>query len=505
MTVSRLLIIISTCVVALYGCSKDNTPAPVPDPPPVSPVNHAPADFTITVSSISWDSAAISWAAANDPDGDSVSYKIYIDDSLLVSGYKQLTIVCKKLKELTSYTIKIIASDSKQKETVEATDFTTKKYFLKFLKKIEYGDISGYSAQATGQMIKANDGGYIITGKTELITSHRDSLKFFVVKIDTLGVEVWKKYYDYNPGNSFELKLANCSDGYLVSGDRHFFKIDNYGNLVWHIPSSTQDEIINGLAVNSQGYIYTVGDVAGDSSVNLVEASLCKYTPSGSLVWNKRFSPTIYDEFFDIKLNGDDQLIVLGMTDASNLTKDQYLNGSVYFDFDFTVMNLNGEGGVNWSKIYPDIPSGQAFPENIIITKEGNYVFTGFSLGPYAIPYFYLEMIDPNGNALWNYYSGDNSTKAYSVAETNDNALIVAGGYELSYTAQASLYKFDKSGNKLWEILYPEDFTYLFNKTVIPTSDGGYMINCQKAKAYNNTSETDQIYIFKTDEMGQFQ
>jgi hypothetical protein len=113
-------------------------------------------------------------------------------------------------------------------------------------------------------------------------------------------------------------------------------------------------------------------------------------------------------------------------------------------------------------------------------------------------------MIDPAGNNMWTYSVNDNNTKAYSVAETNDNSLIVTGGYQLTYSAQSALYKFDKNGNKLWGKLYAEFATYLFNKTVIPTSDGGYIINTQKAKANNTSPETDQIYIFKTDDKGEF-
>jgi hypothetical protein len=52
--------------------------------------------------------------------------------------------------------------------------------------------------------------------------------------------------------------------------------------------------------------------------------------------------------------------------------------------------------------------------------------------------------------------------------------------------------------------LYSEFATHLFNKTVIPTNDGGYIINVQKLKAYNDPGETDQIYIIKTDDKGEF-
>lgn len=99
----------------------------------------------------------------------------------------------------------------------------------------------------------------------------------------------------------------------------------------------------------------------------------------------------------------------------------------------------------------------------------------------------------------------DNPTRGFSVAETIDNSLIVTGGFQLDNSAQSAIYKFDKNGNKIWEKLYDEFSTFLFNKTVIPTSDGGYIINSQKSKTYNTSTETDQIFIFKTDDMGEFQ
>jgi hypothetical protein len=115
-------------------------------------------------------------------------------------------------------------------------------------------------------------------------------------------------------------------------------------------------------------------------------------------------------------------------------------------------------------------------------------------------------MIDSNGNNIWSYYSPDNLTKAYSISETNDNSLIVAGGYLdlLNNVSLSALYKFDKQGHQIWEMLYPEAETFLFNKTVIPTSDGGYITNCQKSKPYNVGGETDQIYIIKTNDIGEF-
>lgn len=483
-------------ILTFLSCKKDDIIDNSSNPPPNNPPpNNPPGQFNVTVTDLGWDTATINWTQAVDPDKDSVNYKIFLNDSLVVSNYKKLNFTFKNLKGLISYTTKIIAYDNKQKETSASLAFTTKKYWLKFLKKVEYGIISGYSLQETGDMTKANDEGYIITGQSEPLNQ---PVKFFAFKIDTLGNKVWSKYYDYYAPTSTKINLINCNGGYLICGGEHLLKIDNDGNLLWHKSGAGGA----GVSINSYGQIYTVGAVSSDSSENIVEAIISKYDPNGNLLWNKRFSPSIWDAFYDIKVVADDQLIVLGMMDGNNIKTDEYYSSSGYFDHDYWVVKLTGEGDLIWSKSYPD--DGQAYPATIITTKEGNFVFTGCSIGPYAIPYFYLQMIDANGNSIWRDYNHANSMRAFSVAETNDNALVVVGGYRLTNSYSSALYKFDKSGNKLWEKLYNEFATYLINKTVIPTNDGGYIINSQKSKPYNSSLETDQIYIFKTDDKGEF-
>lgn len=492
---SVLLLLITPFLSCTKNAIIDNSPDP-------SSTNSPPGSFVVSLASISSDTATIGWTQAIDPDNDTVTYKILLNDSIVVSNYKQLNFTFNHLEELTSYVVKVVASDPQQNESFGTLQFTSEKYWLRFLRKIEYGVISGYSMQETGQMTKANDVGYIIAGKTELLNRTGSSLKFFAIKIDTLGNTVWRKYYDYYAANSSQIKLINCTDGYLISGDRHLIRIDNEGNLLWHKPSAFPNEIIHSIAINSTGLFYTVGNVTTDNKKELVEASICKYDANGNKIWNKRFSPSIWDSFYDIKVVSDDQLMVLGITDGRHITRDDYVHGDPYFDFDFWVLNLTGDGDLRWNKTYKDM--GQATVGNIILTKEGNFVVAGYSLGSSVVPYLYLQMIGANGESIWTYFSDDDRIKANSVAETNDNALIVTGSFQWTYSYDFALYKFDKSGNKIWGKLYSEPSTYFQNRTVIPTSDGGYMINTQKSKPYNSGSETDQIYIFKTDADGEF-
>jgi hypothetical protein len=469
-------------VIFIFASCKKNENAINPTNPTIT--NNPPGSFTITLLEYSSDTAKINWTRANDPDDDSVTYKIYLNDTLKAQDFKELNYTFRNLSELKSYNVKVIAVDSKLKENATSINFTTRKYWLRFLQKLEYGNISGYSAQGCGRMIKGNDGGYLIIGRTELLNSN--IIKFVVMKIDSLGNENWKKYYDYDTRNSDFLRISSTTNGYVLSAANQIIKIDNNGNLIWQ-KGSADSSLIRGTTIDNFGNIYTVGNVY-NIGLNKVEASFCKYNQNGDLLWSKNISYSVRDEFIDIIVINNNDLIILGLSGDP--------------DADFLVVKSDSDGNIFWHKIYPD--NGYAFPENIIKTSEGNFVFTGFSLGSYAIPYFYLQMIDPNGNNLWTYYGNSNSTRGYSVAETNDNNLIVSGGFQLAYTAQSSLFKFDKNGNILWEKLYAEFATYLFNKTVIPTNDGGYIMNVQKSKAYNTPPETDQIYIIKTDDTGEF-
>jgi hypothetical protein len=482
--------------IAFTSCKKNAGNDNPPTNPPTN--NDPPNHFIISLGGISSDTATISWTPAIDPDNDSIKYKILLNDTILNANYNGLTYVLKNLKELMTYNVKIIAFDSKQNQTAETLTITTKKYWLEFFKQVEYGQISGYSSQKTGQMIKANDGdGYIIVGESELSQWPDGPFEMFTIKIDTLGNEIWQKFYNYSVGNTFEIKIvSNNSDGYIICGGDNIIKINNSGDLIWRQSSSYSQFLnaeINGIAVDEVGVIYAVGEFYGDSSINQFEAFLNKYDQNGNLVVSRKYSPQTDDYFFDIKITSNNELIVLGGSGVRTPNETR----------DFWVLNLTKDGDVIWSNTYP-VDVGYAFPECIIQTKEGNYVFTGFTLGAYGIPYFHLQMIDANGNNMWSYYNNDNHTQAYSLSETNDNSLIVAGGYQLTYSMQSSLYKFDKSGNELWEKLYAEAFRSLSNKSVIPTNDGGYIMDCQESKSNTDLNETEKIYIFKTNNIAEF-
>jgi len=113
----------------------------------------------------------------------------------------------------------------------------------------------------------------------------------------------------------------------------------------------------------------------------------------------------------------------------------------------------------------------------VIETSDGGFVVTGwtdsYGSGGYDV---LLAKVDSNGNFLWFNTLGDTSDEyGYSVNETSDGGLIVAGSITESFsTPKLLLAKFNSNGKPLWN-------TILLNVGVdanplAQTSDGGFVI-----------------------------
>ena len=146
---------------------------------------------------------------------------------------------------------------------------------------------------------------------------------------------------------------------------------------------------------------------------------------------------------------------------------------------------------------------GSEIAHSVIETIDGGFVVAGlsssFGAGDNDI---WLFKTDSTGVIVWNEtFGGSEEEIAYSVIETNDGGLVVAGftsSYGLYNSEDIWLIKTDRTGNMIWNHTFggsEEEIAY----SVIETSDGGFAI---AGHTSSSPMSGRDIWLIKTDNVG---
>jgi len=190
--------------------------------------------------------------------------------------------------------------------------------------------------------------------------------------------------------------------------------------------------------------------------------------------------------------------------------KRRFLSGIVLFVLfgSSLVVLVNAEPSwVMWSKTYGGIDDeGLLHDVYLVETSDGGYALFGstYSFGAGGAD-FWLVKTDVNGNMEWNHtYGGGFWDRAYSVTQTSDGGLALAGDTESFGNLGVSdfwLVKTDANGNMEWNRTYGEangDMTS-FAPSLVVTSDGGFAL-AGTIQSFN--AENSHFWLVKTDESG---
>lgn len=479
----------SILLFLIISCSKNDSIDKIVDKEE-EVINLAPNNFDIEVINITHESVTINWSEATDTENDSVLYSIYLNQTLMIDGISELTYQFHGLSELTNYTGKVVAKDTNNNETEVVFSFQTEKYYLKYLKRYDYGQTNygiGYASGIPYSMLKTSNKNYIIIGKSD--RPDGNGSRFFVQKIDYQGNEIWKKFYDYQLYDTWLFKSTLTSTGFLVVGGHHLLNLDLDGNLIWYkyidsYDTGLSNSQIKSVKQDSRGNIYLVGGRGIYDPSVYEEAVLTKLDNSGNLIWEKTYKNRPRNLFDDLVINSSDELIVVG----SNTTQESEDL------FGYWILKLNESGDIIWEKSFGYGYHG--VPNQIIIKTNGNYAFVGYKN---------IFEVSPDGNNITNYPNF--MTNPESIAETLDNGVIITGRH---YPASVNfdkvgIVKYDMSGNIEWERTYSEFATYFFGDAVLIEEDGGYRIAGTSAKLYYYTDEKPNLLIYKTDPEGNYE
>lgn len=149
-----------------------------------------------------------------------------------------------------------------------------------------------------------------------------------------------------------------------------------------------------------------------------------------------------------------------------------------------------------WQKIFGGNYDYAA--ESVVQTNDGGYAIAGFT-GDYPEYDFLLMKVNSKGDKLWQKtFNNIYEDRAYSMQQTSDGGFILTGstGFsegEFDHPGNIWLVKTNSEGIKSWEKKFCEDTEYESSRSVIETSDGGFLIT----GFYN-----DGLWIIKTNSSG---
>jgi hypothetical protein len=250
----------------------------------------------------------------------------------------------------------------------------------------------------------------------------------FDCAIDTNGnvytIGVYEGPSDFDPGPA----VANLSG---TAGDLNIFisKLDSNGNYVWAKRiSGASDQFAWSIELDEQGNIYYTGGFKGvcdfdpgAGTYNLTSAGwsdifISKLTPSGTLVWAKKFGGSEEDVAYGLTLDDNQNVYITGnFTDSFDIDPgtDTLIFQSTNNTMDIFVMKTNSAGTFEWAK---QINAGGQFDSgfSVDLDQSGNIYTTGcfkdtadfdpgpginnrISAGDYDA---YIYKLDNNGNYL---------------------------------------------------------------------------------------------------------
>ncbi|NIO49301.1 MAG: hypothetical protein GTN73_07700 [Candidatus Aminicenantes bacterium] len=348
---------------------------------------------------------------------------------------------------------------------------------------IVYGERAGdfaYSIQQTA------DGGYIVAGETSSFGAGEGDI--WVLKLSSIGSIEWQRTYG---GSNYDYArcIKQTSDGgYIVggstfsfgAGDKDFWilKLNSAGDIEWQrkYGGNEWDHVHSIQQTSDGGYIF-----AGCSSsfgAGAIDIWILKLSSAGDIEWQKTYGGSGDDKARSIQQTKDGGYIVSGHTRSFGAEEDDWGGG---VDDDIWILKLSSEGDIEWQKTYGG--SGDDRAQSIQKTIDGGYIVAGWtnSFGAAYGDDFWVLKLSSEGDIEWHkiYDGGNNSDRAYSIQQTDDEGYIVAGwtnSFDAAYGDDFWVIKLLSDGDIEWQKTYGGNYSPDYGRSIQQTSDGGYVI-----------------------------
>src|SRR6478736_1099623 len=209
----------------------------------------------------------------------------------------------------------------------------------------------GTSSDDWATSIAVDTGGNVYVAGSTYPTGNQSSGDPYVRKFDASGSAVWAKQFGGADEDEAETVAVDASGNVYVAGwtydlipeskvgswDAFVRKLDASGAPLWtRVFGTTDADVLELSAVDSEGNLYVAGTSAGDALVR-------KYDPSGATLWTQQVGTSGYEYGAGLGLDGNNNVYVVGSTDNA-------FSGSSAGKQDVFIRKLNKSGATVWTK-----------------------------------------------------------------------------------------------------------------------------------------------------------
>jgi len=260
--------------------------------------------------------------------------------------------------------------------------------------------------------------------------------------------------------------------------------------IVWQhsLGGSNNDEAYSIIQTSDGGYIVSGYTNSNDSDVTgnhgYTDYWVVKLNSSGTIDWQKTLGGTNSDYAMSIIQTYDGGYAVAGYSESNN---GDVTGNHGYFDY--WVVKMNAAGTIEWQKSLGGTSNDHALA--IVQSSDSGYFVAGYTesndgdvTGNHGWADYWVVKLNASGTMEWQHaLGGTGSDYAFSIIKTVDSGCLVTGWTDSNdgdVTGFQGVYdywvvKLDPYGTIQWKRTLGGS-SYDQSRSVIPTSDGGYMI-----------------------------
>lgn len=352
---------------------------------------------------------------------------------------------------------------------------------------------SGSNYDEATEIVKTDDGGYIISGITKSYSAGLNDM--YIIKLDSYGNKLWDRIIGGNDVENAYSIIETLDGGFAVVGsarsysgntDVYLVKLNISGVLEWEKTfggtGDDEGQCISQLTDSS----YVITGNTNSFGSGLYDFYLLKIDKTGGLLNTKTFGGTQADKVWEHIVTPTNEILIAGSTQSF---------GSGGVDGYLVKTDLNGN--LIWSKAYGISTNDRFFCiEN---SSDGNYILGGASETIGNGEDWWFSKISTSGTVLIsNTYGGSQNDQLYDIAEDQNGSIVMFGlsnSYNPVNVGNAMLLKSNSNGNLEWCKTY-SDTEYSLGRSFQIVENGYFLAGLK------GVSMGSDIYLIRTTSNG---